>query len=258
MPLRYHPATVDGMTVLAHDRRVPGRIVEVLGDLDRAEAVAVLVPGNAHCLGNYHLDTGGASPRANGRQLHEVLRRLAPDAATAVVVWLGYRCPRGFVAGARRRAAVDGARDLARLTAHVPDAARLTLIGHSYGSLVCALATERTHVDDLVALASPGLGVRHASDLRIGGRVWATRAHDDWVRFLPRGRLGGFGHGRQPTDRGFGATSFSSAGVRGHSGYYAPTGEAIHNIARIVVGRHDEVTGEVASDDVTHAVLARR
>lgn len=231
------------MTVLAHDPIGAGRVVEVLGDLAPATHVAVVVPGNDHDLRRYPTETGGAAPRANGLALHAALRAVAPDVATAVLVWLGYRCPRGFIAGARARHAIRGAAELQRTVAHLPEGAQVTLIGHSYGSIVCAMAAREAppnRVTDVVALASPGLRVSHAGE--VGARVWATRAEGDWVRRVPRGRLAGFGHGRQPTDPGYGARTFSSSGVAGHSAYYADGASALRNLARIVAGRHDDVT----------------
>jgi pimeloyl-ACP methyl ester carboxylesterase len=252
LPLRYAPGTVDGMQVLAHDLSGPGRIVEVFGNLGQADHLAIVVPGNAHDLTNYRNHTGGASPRRNGIALHEELRDRAPRDRCAVIVWLGYPCPRGFLAGARRDAAEVGARDLRTLVSWLPDAARTTVIGHSYGSLVAAAAAAgESRIDDLVALASPGLGVWHVGELGTGARVWATRHPRDWVRFFPRARIGGVGHGRQPTDPGFGAEVFASdAGgdgrharpAGGHDTYYRRGGEALRNLVRIVVGAHAEVT----------------
>jgi hypothetical protein len=261
-PLRYEPATVDGMQVLAHDPSGAGRIVEVFGDVDDADHLAIVVPGNAHDLASYRSYTGGASPRRNGIALHDELRARAPSHRCAVIVWLGYPCPRGFVAGAGRHAAEVGARDLRALVSWLPDAARVTVIGHSYGSLVGAVAASGgSRIDDLVALASPGLGVWHVSELRTGARVWAARHPRDWVRFFPRARIGGVGHGRQPTDPGFGAEVFASdaggdgadagrAGghatrsrrAGGHDTYYRRDGEALRNLVRIVVGAHADVT----------------
>lgn len=245
-PLTYQLRMFEDMTLLAHDPSGTGRIVEVLGDLEAAERIAVVVPGNAHDLGNYRSEMGGAAPRVNGRELYRTLLRLAPETTTAVIVWLGYTCPRGFLAAARRRPAAEGAEDLRRMTYQLPGAAPITLVGHSYGSVVCALAAGGMRVSDVVALASPGLGVRNAGE--VGARVWATRASDDWIRFFPRGRIAGFGHGRQPTDPGFGATVFSSTGASSHSNYYAPGTESVRNIARIVAGRHDEVTRSGSRD----------
>lgn len=247
-PLVYAPAVVDGMRVVAHDPAGPGRVVEVLGDLDAADHVAILVPGNAHDLGTYATYDGGASPRANGHTLWHALRQAQAQAEdesevrAAVLVWLGYACPRGVVAGLRPTAARAGAEDLRALTTWLPSSAHITLIGHSYGAVVCAAAVPAGRVDDLVALASPGFGAVHPATLTRDTRLWAARARRDWVRFVPPVRLGGFGHGRHPTSRRVPATLFATDGASGHSSYYMPGSESLRNIVRIVLGRHDEVT----------------
>lgn len=243
------------MHVLAYDPSGAGRIVEVFGNLDHADHVAIVVPGNAHDLASYRRNTGGASPRRNGMALHDALRDLAPGQRCAVIVWLGYACPYGFVAAASRRAAGDGARDLRTLVRWLPPAVRITVIGHSYGSLVGAVATTGDdRIDDLVALASPGLGVRHVDELRARARVWATRHPRDWIRYFPRGRIAGFGHGRQPTDPGFGARVFASDAWGGHATYYRQDGETVRNLVRIVVGAHDEVSPRQADTVGRHGV----
>lgn len=252
-PLTYWPHRVDDMQVLAYDPAGPGRIVEVFGDLDRAQAVAVVVPGNAHSLKNYRTHTGGASPRANAKALAAALRDAAPNRSTVVIAWLGYRPPVGFVAGALRHAAVAGAPELARLIEALPSNARVTLIGHSYGALVCALAAKLAPVNDLVALASSGLGCNQADGLATTAQVWAARCDDDWVRYLPQWRLGPVGHGRQPSHPKFGARVFATAGVSGHSDYYCASGQALANMAHIVVGDSHLVTAPVSDARTTRS-----
>lgn len=236
-PLVYGLRSIDGRSILAHDPAGPGRIVEVFGDLPTARHVAVLVPGNAQSLPGYRDGSGGAAVRHAAMALSATLSRTAPSARCAVIAWLGYRCPHGLLAAVRRDAAEAGARDLRRLTWWLPAEARLTLIGHSYGSLVCAMAARGGRVDDLVAVASPGLGIRNLAQLPSSARVWAMRGSADWVRWLPRGRIGPYGHGRQPTDRRFGAHLLDAGSVVGHSGYYEPDSTALRAIAAVVVGR---------------------
>jgi len=56
--------------------------------------------------------------------------------------------------------------------------AAVTLIGHSYGSVVTGLAAPglSRNVHDIVALGSPGMGVSRAADLHTGARIWAGTA----------------------------------------------------------------------------------
>ncbi|RNL85792.1 alpha/beta hydrolase [Halostreptopolyspora alba] len=254
--LEYRLHERDGAWLLARDEQDDGRIVEVLGELDTAEHVAVVVPGNDHTLRNYFEETGPAAPRGNGQRLLQVMHTLYPDARCAVVVWVGYRPPVGFVEASRSGAARAGAADLAALTRFLPPAAQVTLVGHSYGAVVCALALAEGRVDDLVSLASPGLGVRRAAKLGFSGRVWAAQCASDWMRFFPNVRIAGFGHGVSPAHPRFGARIFATGSAEGHCDYYRAE-ESVSNIARIVLGRHGEVTADPRYHPAGEAVWQR-
>ncbi|MEN5073131.1 alpha/beta hydrolase [Isoptericola cucumis] len=241
-PLQYRPQEIDGRTILAGDPPGGARVVEALGDVATADHVAVLVPGNGHHLGNYFTEEGPDSPRARGELLLRTMQALDPDAHVAVVVWVGYRAPADLAAAASNVPAAEGAPDLARLTFYLPRSAHLTLIGHSYGSTVGGLALATARVDDFVALGSPGLGVWRRDELGTGTRLWAAQAETDWIRYFPHARLGTLGLGRPPLHPALGATRFATGDVTGHSGYFRERSESLLNIARIALGRHDDVT----------------
>ncbi|MUL39856.1 hypothetical protein FZ103_01450 [Streptomonospora sp. PA3] len=245
-PLHYAEATVDGHRLLADDPWGSGRVVEVLGDLDGAEHIAVVVPGSGQHRGNFRASGAhpGAVPLANGRALQAEMRERAPEVPSAVVVWLGYLPPQGYsadlagIARARR-----GADALARFAREVlPSGARVTLACHSYGTAVCGLAAARAGVaEDVVALASPGMGVADAEAIR--ARVWATRAPDDWIRWVPSLRLGPLGLGADPMDPAFGAVRFAPGHISGHTQYYRPGSAALAATAAIAVGEYGAVAG---------------
>jgi pimeloyl-ACP methyl ester carboxylesterase len=124
----------------------------------------------------------------------------------------------------------------------------VTLIGHSYGSMVVGLAAPHLpEVHDLITLGSPGMGVRHAADLG-GARVWSALAPQDWIRRLPQVRILGLGLGRRPTSSGFGAHLLPTEGVAGHD-YYLVSGSAtLRAVTDVVLSggpRHD-VPGRVS------------
>lgn len=241
-PLRYGRDVRLGVRVLAYDERGAGRIVEELGDAAEADHVAVVVPGNDNYLANYFDQRRSTRPRANAAILLEEMRRQAPGERVAVVVWVGYRTPRGFGEAVMRGPALRGAEDLARLTRFLPSSARVTLVGHSYGTVVCGLALARARVADCVALGSPGMGVRTREDLRFEGNLWAGLGPGDWIRFFPRGHVGTMGHGPSPLRRSFGARVFETGDIDGHCSYYRRGSESVRNIARIAVGRYERVT----------------
>ncbi|WP_243762346.1 alpha/beta hydrolase [Streptomyces sp. Tu 3180] len=225
--------------LLAFDGRGPGRVTEVLGDLARADRVAVLVPGS-----DTGLDTYGRF-RAAALALHERLGTRA-----AVVAWLGYETP-GTVSTAvattdRAEEAAPGLRDAVRdVRAVAGEGVYVSLLCHSYGSVVCARAAGGLDVDDIVLLGSPGTGAGTAAALRTRARIWAARGADDWVEHVPHlsaGILGTtVGFGTDPVSPAFGARVFA-AGDGGHSDYFAPGSASLANLTRIVLGETRAVT----------------
>lgn len=241
-PLSYEEQEWNGIRLLAYDECGDGRIVEVLGDLATADHIAVLVPGNDNYLGNYFDPNRPTRPRVNGMTVLRTMAEIAPQGRFAVVVWLGYRTPNGFVEAVSRRPAQRGAGDLARLTHMLPQSAHITFIGHSYGAVVCGLALARARVDDCVVLGSPGMGGASVAELGFSGRLWAALGAQDWIRFFPRGKWKDVGHGPSPLRPGFGAIRFATGPIPGHCSYYAEGSESVRNIARICLGRYAEVS----------------
>ncbi|MCP3769566.1 alpha/beta hydrolase [Streptomyces sp. MAR25Y5] len=231
--------------LLAFDGRGPGRVTEVLGDLAHADRVAVLVPGS-----DTGIDTYGRF-RATAEALHARLTREAPAGIrTAVVAWLGYETPgtvtaavattgRADRAAPELRSLVDDLRTVSGPRAHV------SLICHSYGSVVCARAAAGLDVDDIAVLGSPGTGVDTAAALRTRARIWAARGADDWVANVPHLSAGLFGttvgFGTDPVAPEFGARVFT-AGDGGHGDYFAPGSPSLANLTRIVLGLTTAVT----------------
>lgn len=234
-----------GRHLLTFDGRGPGQATEVLGDLARADHVAVLVPGSDTSLDTY------PRFRATAEALQRRLTRTAPKGTrTAVVAWLGYRTPdtvsttvlttdRADEAAPHLRAFVRRLHGVVRPTATV------ALVCHSYGSVVCARSADRLDIDDLVLVGSPGTGADTAAGLHTPARVWAARGEDDWVGEVPHVRSDLFGvtvgFGTDPVSPAFGARVFA-AGQGGHSDYFTPGSVSLTNLARIVLGDTAEVT----------------
>ncbi|MFE5770798.1 alpha/beta hydrolase [Streptomyces sp. NPDC056485] len=217
---------------LAFDGRGRGRAVEVLGDLESADRIAVLVPGSDTTLDTYQRFRAGAV--ALQRHL------LAGHPRSAVVAWLGYDTP-GTVspavlsAGRADAAAAELGPFLDRLARTAPPGARLSLLCHSYGSVVCARTATGPAVTDMALFGSPGTGASSASELPTGARVWAGRGGADWIGQVPHVRLGGLGFGTDPVDPAFGARPFA-AGPGGHSDYLKPGTASLDGLTRIVLG----------------------
>ncbi|MFJ3829189.1 alpha/beta hydrolase [Streptomyces sp. NPDC090046] len=217
---------------LTFDGRGKGRAAEVFGELESADRVAVLVPGSDTTLDTYERFRAGAL------SLQQRLRAEHPR--SAVVAWLGYDTP-GTVsttvltAARADEAAAELAPFLDRLGAMAKPGARLSLLCHSYGSVVCARTGTGSAVSDMVLFGSPGTGAGSARELPTGARVWAGRGNGDWIGNVPHVRIGGIGFGTDPVDPAFGARAFT-AGAVGHSDYLKPGTASLDSLAAIVLG----------------------
>ncbi|WKD37295.1 alpha/beta hydrolase family protein [Streptomyces xanthophaeus] len=217
---------------LTFDGRGRGRAVEVFGELESADRVAVLVPGSDTTLDTYERFRAGAV------SLQQRLQAEHPR--SAVVAWLGYDTPGTVsttVLSADRAdvAAAELAPFLERLRGMSGPGARLSLLCHSYGSVVCARTATGSAVRDVVLFGSPGTGAGSARELPTGARVWAGRGRGDWIGNVPHVRLGGIGFGTDPVDPAFGARAFAAGSV-GHSDYLKPGTESLDSLAAIVLG----------------------
>ncbi|MFF0434032.1 alpha/beta hydrolase [Streptomyces sp. NPDC004327] len=230
-----------GRQFLSFDGRDGGRSVEVVGDLARAERIAVLVPGVDTALDSYGRFRSGALA------LQAALRKDSGP-RTAVVAWLGYRTPAtasaaSLTPGRAASAAHELHAFIRELTAIRPGAP-ITLLGHSYGSVVCALAAADLPVAAVVLYGSPGTTLDSAADLHTRATVWAGRATGDWVADVPHLSLPllpgtELGFGTDPMDPAFGARRFA-AGDGTHSDYLAPGSLPLRNLARIVEGQEPD------------------
>ncbi|MFF4034421.1 alpha/beta hydrolase [Streptomyces sviceus] len=231
--------------LLTFDGRGPGRAAEVFGDLAHADHVAVLVPGSDTSLDTYDRF------RATASALRRQLTATAPHGTrTAVVAWLGYRTPATVSTTVLTTDRADQAAPhlrafIRQLQGVVGRATTVSLVCHSYGTVVCAKAAAHLDIDDLALIGSPGTGADTAAALHTPARIWAARGEDDWVGEVPHVRTDLFGvtvgFGTDPVSPAFGAHVFA-AGKGGHSDYFSPGSVSLTNLARIVLGDTAEVT----------------
>lgn len=212
-----------------------GRAVEVLGDLDQAAHVAVLVPGIRNQLESLR----SLADRAD-------LIRSEAGPGTATVVWLDYESPAGVIEASSKQPAKDAIDGLRRFRAglgtELSPGADLTLIGHSYGSQVIGQALlAGVRCDRVIFTGSPGIdrSVRSAADLVPPETlVFAARAPGDYVSYTEW-------HGPDPVsfpDVVTMRTDGGAASVRYHDGYYAPNSQSLHNVGLVVRGEVDKVS----------------
>ncbi|MFI6058122.1 alpha/beta hydrolase [Streptomyces sp. NPDC051286] len=218
---------------LSFDGREGGRGAEVFGDLSTARRIAVLVPGAGINVDKYwRLRAGGVALQ---RKLGE---------GSAVIGWLGYATPatvspEAVTSGLAEHSAPELRSFLDELKTSKPSA-RITLLCHSYGSVVCAKAASGLEVAGIVLYGSPGTGARSVAALHTRATVWAGRGGSDWIADVPHEQLRlpfvTVGFGTDPVSPGFGARHFA-AGDCGHSDYLKRGSLSLKNLARIVSGR---------------------
>jgi pimeloyl-ACP methyl ester carboxylesterase len=216
----------------------PVPVIAVAGDLSRAARIAVLVPGADTTPGNFHSGLGGVLRRSPAWQARQLVAAAGPG--TAAVAWLGYETPRGIgrtaIRSDRAAVAADALVPFVRRLVEDRPHATVVLIGHSYGSVVLTYAAPRlpAEVTDLVVIGSPGMDVSGAGDLGTTARLWAGSAPDDWTRRIPPVRVFGAGHGRHPTDPGFGALPLDVHDADGHDGYFLSGTVSLRSIAGVL------------------------
>jgi len=227
----------EDLRVLGCDPAGRGRAVLALGDPALAAHLVVLVPGSDIDLGT--LD----DPVTPGRRPLGWARALAaatgPD--TAVVLWVGYPTPQGLgldaATGRLARAAAPAlVAEVAELRDRPGTPPSVTVVGHSYGAVVAALAAPELPVDDVVLAASPGARAADVTELGSSARIWAARADDDWIGRVPGLQLGDLGHGTDPTDPAFGAQLLPAGDTHGHADYFRPGSEFLSALADVVLG----------------------
>nr|WP_277605809.1 alpha/beta hydrolase [Glycomyces sp. L485] len=177
-----------------------GSWIEVLGDLETAEAVTVLVPGGSAELSsaNFNLYYNRAETFVD-----------AADGELAVVVWAGASWPSGWIEESWASWSQVAAENLASFTfdlrAQVGSGVPITLAGHSYGGAVIGLAeTNDVVADRVLHIASAGMGydVYRPEDLSEPCRPrYSITAPGDpisYVQGMPYVPL--LGHGADPDD----------------------------------------------------------
>ncbi|MFD3485566.1 alpha/beta hydrolase [Streptomyces sp. NPDC058665] len=226
--LRYEANAPAGDQVLAYDPRGRGLIAQVVGDLENAAHVSVIVPGS---------DIDVSTFDRTAQRAADLQEEAGDD--TAVIAWAGYTTPSGIgLDQATGRLAEAGAERLGRFTDGL-DAAGLpdpTLFCHSYGSVVCGLAAADTDAGDIVVMGSPGMRADNVTALDTDARVWAAKSPDDWIGRVPHVDFLGLGHGADPTSPDFGATVLPADDVPEHDAYFTPGTSTLTAFAAIAEG----------------------
>ncbi|MFJ1592570.1 alpha/beta hydrolase [Kitasatospora albolonga] len=259
---RFRSLLGEGRQILAFDPSGRGRAAEVFGDLDRADRVSVVVPGvDTDLLTLERSHRVNSAPVGMAKSLYGAERAAAPATRTAVIAWADYTAPAGLgMDAALGVLAAQGAVRLNALVGALPGASDVSLVCHSYGSVVCGVAADDApaRVTDIAVAGSPGMRAENAARLRTDARIWAMRDEDDWIGDVPHMEFGGIGHGADPVDPAFGARLVSAAGAAGHSGYFEPGTESLGNLAAIGVGAYGSVSCATADGACRRGISGER
>ncbi|MDG4857543.1 alpha/beta hydrolase [Streptomyces sp. T-3] len=243
---RFESLRLPGRQILAFDPMGAGRVAEVLGNLDTAERVSIVVPGVDTNLLTFQKTFGKyTAPRGMARAIYNQEGDLRPGTRRAVIAWADYTTPVGVGMDAvTAKRAADGSVRLNTLVRSLPGSSEVALFCHSYGSVVCGVAASElpSRVTDIAVAASPGMRADTVTELGTDARVWAMRDADDWIEDIPHLELAGLGHGADPVSSDFGARVVSAEGAVGHTGYFQPGTESLRNFARIGVGAYDDIS----------------
>jgi hypothetical protein len=242
---RYESLLHQGRQILAFDPEGSGRVAEVIGNLQRAERVSVVVPGvDTDLLTFQKTNRQYTAPVGMAKSLYAAEQAASPKTRTAVIAWADYTAPAGLgIDSATAMRAAEGSLRLNAMLRGLPGRAPVSLFCHSYGSVVCGIAAHELprRVADIAVAASPGMRVENASHLHTSAQVWAMRDATDWVQDVPYLELGGLGHGADPVSAAFGARVLSAQGAKGHAGYFEPGTQSVLNFAEIGVGAYQSV-----------------
>lgn len=221
-----------------------GRAVVAINNPDTADNVITYVPGTFAKLGE-----GTATDIERSHKMVADAGLAAPSKKTSSITWEGYDAPQSLIPGAAESGfADDAAPDLRRFQTGLRASthAHLTVLGHSYGTTVVGFTARDTagiQADDIVFVASPGVGVAYAVQLNGVplGHVWATTAVFDIIRIVPDVR-----YGYSPVDPQFGAHQFTMDWnpLDGHTTYWDGTYDdnpARRGIAAIATSKYSSV-----------------
>ncbi|MEV7038369.1 alpha/beta hydrolase [Amycolatopsis sp. NPDC051061] len=235
--------------LLGIDTANAGHAIIAIGNPDHAQNVATYVPGTGSGLDGFATDIQRAD------LMNQTATILNP-VPTSVITWAGYDAPQSVIPDAASTSFADHAEPGLRRfqdglgASHDPIPVNSTVIGHSYGTTVIGQTARDLGlpVDNLVMVASPGIGVQHATDLHLDGvapdqmthHVYATKSAMDPVPALTNFYQPGLESidplGPDPTTNWFGGHPFDSDFAAGHTEYWDPNSESLQGMAKLIAG----------------------
>jgi pimeloyl-ACP methyl ester carboxylesterase len=229
-----------------------GQAIVAVGNPDHAQNVATYVPGTFAGLDGIGTDIHRADVMGQAAQSFNRV-------PTSVITWVGYDAPQSIVPDATSTSFADHAEPGLRRfqdgidAAHGAGPMNTTVVGHSYGTTVVGQTARDLGLpaNNLVMVASPGVGVQHASDLhldgmpqnQVGQHIYSTKAATD-----PIPAASNFDNpaldsvdllGPDPTTGWFGGQRFESNSTNpltSHSDYWNAGSSSLREMGRIIAG----------------------
>ncbi|MFF4161303.1 alpha/beta hydrolase [Streptomyces sp. NPDC001678] len=256
--------------LLGFDSKGLGRAIVANGNPDTADHTAVYVPGTTARL------SGAAGDIDRMARLWAASKAMPGDPSVSTITWIGYSAPQSAYPthngdlvpeAASKSYAHRAAPILSQFLDGVqtaqggPDASHTTVIGHSYGTTAVGAASIKDGLgaDDIIAVASPGMLVGHASQLDAPkGHVWSEAASLLNDKVPIGGKIVGLGGDSDispyipdpearritqnvPSDRDFGA-NIMQTDSEDHGGYWEKNSISLQNQAAVVTGNYGSVT----------------
>jgi alpha/beta hydrolase family protein len=213
--LNQPPGTPEGQRyyLLGIDTSDDGKAILAKGNPDTATNVATYVPGTTSDLATF------GDEASRGDIMHAAAERVGSP-STSVITWLGYDAPDGLTNAVSESYAENGKDAFAGFEdglreSHQGPPSHNTAIGHSYGTTLIghAAVDERVPVDEMVFVASPGVGADNPAQLHMSpDHVYSTVAKNDLINITNVPGVGGALDplGPDPAAKGFGGRTFQS------------------------------------------------
>ncbi|WP_329061118.1 alpha/beta hydrolase [Amycolatopsis sp. NBC_01480] len=231
-----------------------GQAIVAIGNPDQAVNVATYVPGTTAGLND-----GMATDIARSDSMMAMAGKMGSP-STSVITWVGYDAPQSIIPDAASTSFADKAEPSLRnfqdgLGAAHQGPVNTTVVGHSYGTTVVGQTARDLGLpaNNVVMVASPGVGVDHANQLhldgtpqdQVGQHIYSTKSPTDPIPILTNfdGPDIGLDHidplGPDPTTAWFGGQQFNSDPsnpLTSHSDYWLPRSESLKSMGKIIAG----------------------
>ncbi len=217
-----------------------GMIAEAFGDLMTANSVAIVIPGMGTTVSKFGNTSRGA------KNLFEAMGGNR-GASVATIAWLGYDPPDGLI----HAGVGPGGDQVDRLESFVSsalftDSQELTVVAHSYGSLLmasAALPQGSSNVDNIVFIGSPGYAeIEAPAALAAAYDFYLVQAPGDPIVAAGWITHGGSGSDDFLAQHRMAANGCTDVEISGHSDYLLTGSTSLFNTALVATGQNPHLS----------------